>query len=338
MRETKIDHNYLRTSRPNSKSKYKGVVARKNGKFEAQIRVNKKFHYLGYFDTEVEAAQAYNDAVDKYLNGEGWKNEIYQNINGDLRQQKVCAQIYETSDYGLFDFFIENRKIAKNDAHVKRLIKTIEDGYELPPILVNEAGMIIDGQHRFAAWKSLDMPIKYFIGPYQGRKQLGMMNGSGQKHWSVLDHVKSLAVKNDDYKTLLEYYQYSDLGFRELAYLLSGSYMETKSIKAGGFKLDKERQLKADKFLKLYALKFQDVDGKILKFAIFKLWELGKVDVNRLATIARARNNELKKFRNYIDTMNYLVEEYNYNQKKYKFEITYAKNGDRIFSFTGGNK
>jgi len=34
--------------------------------------------YLGTFGTELEAAQAYNDGVDKYWGGNGWKNPISQ--------------------------------------------------------------------------------------------------------------------------------------------------------------------------------------------------------------------------------------------------------------------
>lgn len=330
----KLNHNYYRSSREGSKSMYKGVIRRGEGKFEAQIRINKKFKYLGLYNSEKKAAQAYNDAVDKYLNGEGFKNDLSENRSGNLREEKVYEQIYETNNYQLFDFFIENRTLDINDSHVKRLVRSIKEGYELPPILVNEAGIIIDGQHRYAAWMHLNMPIRYFIGKYQGRKQLGLMNGSGQKHWTIKDHVQSISVKNDDYKVLLDYYSHSNLGFRELAYLLQGTYMEYPRIKEGHFKLDKKRKETADKFLRIYDRKFDGIPGRSLKFAIFKLWELGNVDVNRLASICRTRNAEIKMLKNYSDVMAYIVEEYNYNQKKYKFEITYTKKGDKVFSFT----
>lgn len=50
-------------------SQFKGVSLKDNGRWFAQIQVNKRHYHLGYFDTEVEAAQAYDKSA-KTLHGE----------------------------------------------------------------------------------------------------------------------------------------------------------------------------------------------------------------------------------------------------------------------------
>jgi len=57
-----------RKSLPNSSSRFKGVSWHKLAKkWSAQIFVNKKLRFLGYFDVEIFAALAYNVAARKYF-------------------------------------------------------------------------------------------------------------------------------------------------------------------------------------------------------------------------------------------------------------------------------
>lgn len=50
-----------------ARSKPKGVYKRKNGRFSASIGVNYRHIHLGVFDTEQQAAAAYNEAATRHF-------------------------------------------------------------------------------------------------------------------------------------------------------------------------------------------------------------------------------------------------------------------------------
>ncbi|HEK6547213.1 AP2 domain-containing protein (plasmid) [Staphylococcus warneri] len=71
-------HRYRKPQR-NASSKYKGVrraKLRNNIRYISSIKLDNERKHLGCFITEKEAARAYNDAVIKYWNGNGYLNDL----------------------------------------------------------------------------------------------------------------------------------------------------------------------------------------------------------------------------------------------------------------------
>ena len=102
-------------------------------------------------------------------------------------------RIQVSSDYKKFKFTDENRDIrSSNLEKLTKSVKTI-DMSDYFPILVDENMEIIDGQHRFTVWKSLNMPIKFKVVKRADRSLISNIN-SAQAPWGVNDFIKNKAA------------------------------------------------------------------------------------------------------------------------------------------------
>jgi len=74
-----------RKPQKNSSSKFKGVsYNQQSKKWIASICVKGKTIFLGRFTDEIECAKAYNRAVQKYWNGQGYLNDVkYKGVDSD---------------------------------------------------------------------------------------------------------------------------------------------------------------------------------------------------------------------------------------------------------------
>lgn len=71
---------------------YKGVQFR-GKKFQVYIRIDSKMKYLGTYADEDEAGRVYNEAVDKYHDGKGYKNKIGVSNKGFSKRNTYEGQV-----------------------------------------------------------------------------------------------------------------------------------------------------------------------------------------------------------------------------------------------------
>lgn len=120
--------------------------------------------------------------------------------------------VIKTYDYSLFRHISGNRNI--NKANLDRIKKSMSEHYLPIPIVVNENMEIIDGQHRFEAAKSLDLPVYYI-------KIEGL----------TLDEVRVLNTYGANWNNTDRLYSYCQLGFKE--YIKFKDFMEQTGFSYG---------------------------------------------------------------------------------------------------------
>lgn len=196
---------------------------------------------------------------------------------------------YVTKDYSKFRRLKGNRDIL--EPRKAKLVKSIEAiGVMDAPILVNEKMEIIDGQGRFEALKSLDLPIPYIVQEGIGLKECQRMN-VGQSNWSLKDYIMSYAEIGDNsyayLLSLMERYSYLPVG-AVIAIAKNQFGANSKAIKLGTFSLTEKEYADA-----IPAFNF--LDDNLL--AISKLPGPGELPTAFIALAWVYRNVECNKSR-----------------------------------------
>jgi hypothetical protein len=158
----------------------------------------------------------------------------------------------ETTNYGMFKFMPTNRRI--NQKLVDRLISSIKKiGYiKSRPVIINKAGVIIDGQHRYWACKQLGLPIYYEIEKVDMNKAMLELN-MNQSVWKLTEYVESWANYDIEcYKRLLEFDRTYKLGISNSIKIIKGlGHDNGKDIREGkDFKINTNSEEIADFIIK----------------------------------------------------------------------------------------
>ena len=157
--------------------------------------------------------------------------------------------VKKTYDYGMFKTMKGNRDLNKK--HIERLIKSMETKYLINPIIVNDNGFVIDGQHRLEAVKQLNLPVYYLNQNTYGLKDTQVLN-STSKSWTTLDYLKSFCEQGIyDYKKYDIFYRRFQFPHQVNLRLLVGDSSKENSVnfKMGSFKIKEwdEANLVAEK-------------------------------------------------------------------------------------------
>tara|TARA_R100001086_G_C11830221_1_gene256450 strand:+ start:701 stop:1600 length:900 start_codon:yes stop_codon:yes gene_type:complete len=149
---------------------------------------------------------------------------IMFNINDETPVSHVYKLNQTHSEYYNLKLIKNNRKVTSNTQNVKRLAKSMQDNNLLyaAPIIVQRTNdkknkeilEIIDGQHRYLAAKSLNLPIYIHIlkNARYGEHEKNLMStlNSNQKNWGLEDFAYHYSVCEDD-EIVTKYSEYLDI-------------------------------------------------------------------------------------------------------------------------------
>ena len=147
----------------------------------------------------------------------------------------MLMQVKETKNYSMFSTIEGNR--PKNELHLKRLRKSMEEELLISPIIVNEKYQVIDGQHRLAISQELSLPLRYIVAKGYGLNEVHRLN-QNTKNWTMVEFIDGYAdMGYKEYIYLKDFLERTDLNLSSaLALLGSDTGENTKSIKNGTWK------------------------------------------------------------------------------------------------------
>lgn len=139
----------------------------------------------------------------------------------------------ETRDYSKFKFLSTNREIKR--ANVEKIKSSVKEWGIIPgrPVLIDGMGNIIDGQHRFVAYKELGMSIPYEVINGNVIEKTMALNAN-QKQWALADYIHSYAEQgNDSYRRLIKFEEKYKFGISASMFICFGFKCNGTGIRQG---------------------------------------------------------------------------------------------------------
>lgn len=246
-------------------------------------------------------------------------------------------EIYETSDYDVFNFHETNRDVK----YRKDLYEEALKGF-IAPIVVDKNMTVIDGQNRLYHAKMAEVPIKYFVDPNATVRDIVRMNTTALS-WNLKDYIKSFSKEGkEEYKKLLDLInlKYADLTVTVTvaANEFQSSGDVTNMIKSGKFYF-KDYQ-GAVEFLEFYRMLVSETNfPKFLKLglALFQISKVKKFDKEKFIKKFKSSNKRVEIYSNgkkskYLEI---LLDIYNSKAKEnsdFLIDYYFARSGELIIN------
>lgn len=261
-----------------------------------------------------------------------------------MKNIQTTGNTYRTHDYSLFTRLEGNRAVLAS--RVSKILKSINEyGYIFNPIVVNESYQIIDGQGRFEALKSMNLPIDFVIAPGAGLEECVALNGSSTS-WTIPDFIDSYCeLGNINYIRLRNLMQkFPDLHLRVVAPIAMGvSSLQSSDIKSGSIVIPEEQIESAADDLQLISSLYpvlQRAPGGIgyYPYAIAFARHCGANDDRLILTISRADLVQANSIRPALDSIS---DVYNWalrdrNKRIYLYAL-YEQSGAKKFGWYNKN-
>jgi hypothetical protein len=225
-------------------------------------------------------------------------------------------QVKETKNYEMFSTIGGNR--PKNQLHLSRLKKSMEEQLLISPIIVNEKYQVIDGQHRLQVSSELNLPVRYIVCDGYGLSEVHRLN-ENSKNWAMRDFIDGYAeLGNKEYIYLLDFMERNDIGLSaSLALLSNDNGHKTKSVKDGTFKVEykKRGDIVADwvNIIKNYN---DRATTQIFVRALVKLYNNSEFEFSQLISKIAQQPTALVPCVNVEQYLTLLEDIYNYRSRK----------------------
>lgn len=266
-----------------------------------------------------------------------------------VNTSKVLTPIYITENYSMFGHIGGNRNLDSSNLNkikqsiTKKHIKTnaviciVDNSDELQPL------KIIDGQHRFEACKTLNMPVSYVIDDTLDMEtilnDITLLN-TASKEWDVSDFMRSEAKKgNENYILYSKVYTQYDKTFdhESLFYILNtdenrkSPRISYPSFKSGELLFDQSDLNYLTKRLEDISLfnEYSEIGGKrYYQKALNQMINTRGFDLNQMLVKLKVRKSTITKCTTVEGALRQLADIYNWKTQTGK--VRFETEGNKI--------